>query len=81
MDEELLYEPEARFWHVACPSEGHVIVWGGRTAEFYSNKSTSVVQAFDPCKEVWCQHDTVGDPHPGLSSAACTSVGNNLFPR
>ena len=84
MDEEVLFEPEARFQHVACSSEGgKVLVWGGHTAEYYSNDGrinlASVVQEFDPCKEVWCQRDTVGVPHPGLSGAACTSVGNNLF--
>ena len=84
MDQELPYEPEARFYHVACSSDaGQVLVWGGETSELFSNdgriKLASVVQEFDPCKEVWCQRDTVGVPHPGLSLAACTSVGNNLF--
>ena len=83
MDQELPYEPEARFCHVACSSDGQVLLWGGETSEFYSNdgriKLASVVQEFDTCKEVWCQRDTVGVPHPGLSQAACTSVGNNLF--
>ena len=84
MDQEVLFEPEARFHHVACSSDGQVLVWGGRTAEYYSNdhgriKLASVVQEFDPCTEVWCQRETVGVPHPGLASIACTSVGNNLF--
>ena len=92
----MLFEPEAKFSHVACSSKGgKVTVWGGRaaelasspghnSAEYYSNdhgriKLASVVQEFDPLKEVWCQRDTVGVPHPGLSGVACTSVGNNLF--
>ena len=84
MDQKVLFEPEARFYHVARSSEGgKVTVWGGCTAEYYSNDGrinlASVVQEFDPCKEVWCQRNTVGVPHPGLSQAACTSVGNNLF--
>ena len=79
----MLFEPEVRSYHVACSNDGQVLVWGGDTSEFYSNdgriKLASVVQEFDPCTEVWCQRDTVEVPHPGLSSAACTSVGNNLF--
>ena len=81
-----LYEPNSRFSHVAtsiCDGPGQLIVWGGETSEFYSNdggiQSASVVEQFDIHSEVWCQRDTGGTPHPGLSDAACTSFGNRLF--
>ena len=35
MDQEVLYEPESRFFHVACSSKGQVIVRGGLTLEIY----------------------------------------------
>ena len=81
-----LYEPNSRFSHVAssvCDGPGQLIVWGGETSEFYSNDGriqlASVVEQFDIHSEVWCQRDTGGTPHPGLSQAACTSFGNRLF--
>ena len=89
MDQQLaldLYEPNSRFLHVASSvydSSGQLIVWGGRTSEFDSNDGriqlASVVEQFDIHSEVWCQRDTGGTPHPGLSRAACTSFGNRLF--
>ena len=84
-----LYEPSSRFYHVAAVSDGptsQVIVWGGETLEFYSNNDAgrtqlaSVVEQFDVHSEVWCQRHTLrGTPHPGLSTAACTSFGDYLF--
>ena len=84
-----LYEPSSRFWHVATSvSDGsisQVIVWGGETTEFYTNdvmriqQLASVFEQFDVHTEVWCQRYTRGSPHPGLSAATCTSLGNNLF--
>ena len=81
-----LYEPNSRFVHVAssvCDGSGQLIVWGGQTSEFYSNDGriqlASVVEQFDIHSEVWCQRDTGGTPHPGLTLAACMSFGNRLF--
>ena len=55
---EELYEPESRFLHISCSSDGQVIVWGGQTSEFYSSdgwiKLVSVVEQFDPCTELEC---------------------------
>ena len=89
MDQQLasdLYEPKSRFLHVGssvCDGPGQLIVWGGQTSEFDSNDGriqlASVVEQFDIHSEVWCQRDTGGTPHPGLSFAACTSFGNRLF--
>ena len=82
-----LYEPGSRFNHVATSvsdgSTSQVIVWGGETPEFYSNdgriRLVSVVEQFDVHTEVWCQRHTLGSPHPALSIAACTSLGNYIF--
>ena len=81
-----LYEPNSRFSYVAssvCDGPGQLIVWGGETSEFDSNDGriqlASVIEQFDIHSEVWCQRDTGGNPHPGLSCAACTSFGNRLF--
>ena len=78
-----LYEPSPRFSHVASSVGVQVVVWGGQTSEFYSKdgrvKLATIVEQFDPYREVWCQRGTGGTPHPGLSSAACTSFGNHLF--
>ena len=85
-----LYEPKPRIEHVAISSRGQVIVWGGVTSvsdypaddpNRFKFASASVVEQFDPCTEIWCQRSTVGTPHPGLLSAACTLShdGNDLF--
>ena len=81
-----LYEPNSRFLHVAssvCDGSSQLIVWGGHTSELYSNDGriqlASVVEQFDIHSEVWCQRDTGGIPHPGMSDTACTSFGNRLF--
>ena len=79
-----LYEPAPRFYHVSCSSDSQVIVWGGETSEFYASiqdrlNVASTVKLFDPCTELWHQHQTRGPPHPGLFAAACTSSGNCLF--
>ena len=83
-----LYEPSSRFFHVAASfsdgSTSQVIMWGGETPEFYSNDTSktqlaSVVEQFDVHSEIWCACYTQGTPHPGLSLAACTSLGNYLF--
>ena len=80
-----LYEPSSRFIHVATSvSDGSTIVWGGETTELYTNDArrmqlASVFVQFDIHSEVWCQRHTLGSPHPGLSTAACTSLGNYIF--
>ena len=77
------YEPNSRYHHVAGSVGRQVVVWGGQTSEFYSNdgriKLATIIEQLDPYSEVWCQRSTGGTPHPGLSSAACTSFGNHLF--
>ena len=89
MDQPRSDEPSSRFFHVATSvsdgSTSQVIVWGGETTEFYTNDArriqqlASVVEQFDVRTEVWCQRYTRGNPHPGLSTAACASLGNYLF--
>ena len=84
-----LYEPSPRFFHVAASvsdvSTGQlVVVWGGRTAEFYSRDDktqlASRCQLFDLHSEVWSErHTLLGSPNPGLCQAACTSFGECLF--
>ena len=85
-----LYEPKPRYDHVAVSSRGQVIVWGGLTSDSddpaadpsrLKFASASVVEQFNPCTEVWCQRSTVGTPHPGRQSPACTLShdGNDLF--
>ena len=84
-----LYEPSPRFTHVAASvsdvsTSQLVIVWGGQTAESYSRDGRtqlpSCCQLFHIQSEVWSErHAVLGPPHPGLSTAACTSFEDYLF--
>ena len=61
-----------------------VVVWGGQTAESYSRDGriqlASRCQLFHLQSEVWSErHAVLGPPHPGLSTATCTSFGDYLF--
>ena len=80
-----LYEPASRFYHASFSSNGRQYVWGGRTVDFETGseddliKLGSCIEQFDPRHEVWRQLNTAGTPHPGLSYAACASVGENVY--
>ena len=80
-----LNEPAARFKHAAFSVEGRVYVRGGRTADFEFGsedekiKLATCIEQFDPYLEVWCQLNTTGTPHPGLSDACCTSFGKHVY--
>lgn len=79
-----LYEPSPRFKHVMCAtSDGGMYMWGGETAECYtkdvSTKVVSVIEHFDPYKEVWFRPTITMDTHPGFYNSAFCSFGYNLF--
>ena len=75
-----LYEPTARLIHLSITSNDRLYVWGGRTVDFETgSEDARCIEQFDPCHEVWCQLNTAGTPHPGLSQAACASVGDNVY--
>ena len=81
-----LYEPSARFLHVAFSIDRRVYVRGGRTDDFESGSEDSKlelansIEQFDPFLEVWRQLKTTGGtPHPGLDRAACVSLGENVY--
>ena len=80
-----VYEPAARFNHASCSIKSGAFVRGGRTSDFESGsrdtriKLAKVIELFDPYLEVWRQLNTTGTPHPGLSSAACASVADDVY--
>ena len=81
-----LYEPAPRLVHVSCTVQGQVYVWGGRTPDYESTpaesdriKLTNYIEQFDSHQELWQKIETGGNPHTGLSSAACTSVGEHIY--
>ena len=85
MATQKLYEPTARYYHASCSVSSGVIVRGGRTHDFESGskdariKLANIIELFDPYLEVWCQLNTTGTPHPGLSSSACASVADQVY--
>ena len=80
-----MYEPAARFYHASCSIKSGIFVRGGRTLDYESGsknariKVANVIEQFDPYLEVWRQLDTTGTPHPGLSSATCASVADDVY--
>ena len=61
--------------------EGKVYVYGGRTKDFWNEKSSlaSTVHLFNPCKELWQEGRPKGTLPPGLIDAACTSIGHHAY--
>ena len=80
-----LYEPAARFKHASCTVKSGAFVRGGRTPDYESGskdariKLANSIELFDPYLEVWRQLNTTGTPHPGLDSAACASVADDVY--
>ena len=76
-------EPIAKGAHASFAVDGevYVYVWGGETRGSSENDklAPSRIEQFDPYLEVWDQLSTVGTPHPGFSSAACTSFGEHVY--
>ena len=73
------YEPLPRICHISGCVGSKVVVQGGRTTDF-SDKSSSVVEIFDPYSELWEQRQVEGDaPSPGTYAAASASLCDDLF--
>ena len=79
------YEPSPRLFHSTFSSSERLYVRGGLTVAAETGSKDDLIQLgscieqFDPCHEVWCQLNTAGTPHPGLSRAACASLGENVY--
>ena len=80
-----LYEPTARLYPAFISTPRHLYLWGGSTVTFETGSEDARIQQarcieqFDPYLEVWRQLSTTGTPHPGLASAACASVGDQVY--
>jgi len=75
--------PMPRYAHASAQVGNKAIVYSGRTKN-YSKKgrqrSASVVDVFDPYREMWEEKQTKGDtPIPGMDSAACATIGDGFF--
>ena len=75
-------ELSPRWGHVSVGVDGLVYVYGGRTKDFWREKSSlaSRVHVFNPCQESWqLDRRPEGTPPPGLIDAACTSIGHHAY--
>ena len=74
-------EPPPRYGHFSAAVEGNVYVYGGRTKDFRTEKSSlaSTVHLFNPCGESWQERRPEGPPPPGIYAGACASVGHHAF--
>jgi len=77
------HEPMPRYRHTSEPVGNKVLVYSGVTQDFSEQtreRLSSVVDVFDPQKELWEAKQTTGDsPVPGVRATTSASLGDDFF--
>ena len=73
-----LYEPPPRWGHSSSIVEGNLLMYGGRTKDFY-HQVENTINLFDPYKEKWTTHKTTGTDPIRIYNAASAQLGNNYY--
>ena len=74
-------EPSPRFWHHTFSHKERVLMRGGSTQYFESekNKLATTLNQYNLIEDKWQQKKTKGVPHPGLTQTACVCVNDVLY--
>ena len=74
-------EPSPRWGHSSVAVEGQFYVYGGRTKDFWTERSSlrSTVHLFSPGVESWQERRPKGTSPSGLVYGACTSIGHHAY--
>ena len=74
------YEPKPRYVHCSALVQDKWYNYGGVTSDDDKKKySPSIIEEFDPARQVWKQHPTYGDTPPGYIGSAATSIGSKFY--
>ena len=72
-----LYEPPPRWGHFSSIVEGNLLMYGGRTKDFF-NQVENTISLFNPYEEKWTTHISTGHPIR-IYSGASTALGSNYY--
>ena len=73
-----LYEPPPRWGHFSSIVEGNLLMYGGRTKDFY-NQVENTINLFNPYEEKWTTHKTTGTDLIRIYDAASAALGKNFY--